>query len=451
MKYLLIQFFIIFLSISTLAQELVSDKAIQKLTLNDCYKLLLEHSELLQIKSEDIIQAQNQYQEAISAIYPQLHLLGSQRIRNSDRFGRISNNNSENISSNQSKHPIEATLSLKQPIFTGFRESYFAQAAKSEISALESEKIRSAELLYQDLAQIFFQTIFYAEDINILNDTAQTLNQRIQVLQNFIKLGKSRSSEVEAANADLAQAKALKAQVKGLYSASKEILEFLINQKIDQFELIAQEKSKPTLNFELSELINQAKERNDLKAANFRVESAKNQITYAQRESWPNLSLESNYYAYEDPESNRDWDLQFKFDLPIFDAGKINSKVEQEKAKARSAKLNAQKDLRTVEKEVRIAYSDLNAAKEEVASWQEVLTASQKSLAAQTKDYELGVVTNLEVLAAITKLQEAKRSLLEAKTKQEINYFKLLVASGSSEIPLSQEIINYNSLNKESK
>ena len=401
------------------------------LSLSDCYQLALTQSESLQRKGEDVKAAEARYREALSAIYPNLHAGATQRVRdgNSSSGGSSSVDFTSTGSSAQGKHPFQTSLTLTQPIFTGFRDFYLIQASEFEIQASKFDQTRSAELLYQDTADIFHQVVYFEKVLKLFQKTDRVISQRINDLRRFVDLGKSRTSEIEAAEADKADLGAATAQTSGLLDATKEMLAFLIGRPVAEIRL--NPASAPVEPKPLDDLLSQGRERADIHAEKQRVAGASKELIASTRERWPVISFVGNAYPYSDPDDNRIWDMLVKLDVPIFEGGGIDARIEQSRVKERNAQLSAQEIARVADREIRVAYSDVRASREEVDRLKTLLNATKKSYESQRRDYELGVVTNLDVLAAIRDVQNAERRLLEAETSVQRNLVRLQVAAGS--------------------
>ncbi len=425
LKFFLIIICTLFYTFNSSAEEPES------MTLEQSYALALAKSEALERQTQGIRAAEARYQETISTIYPQIKTSVSQNLRNSSSSNNsfIGNDVGGNNLNSRSSHSFNTGFNLHQPLFTGFRERYVSEANKLEIHALEQEQSRNRELLYQDVASIFYQILYYEEDLKILQKTEKVLLERQKELRQFIELGKSRSSEIQAAEAALADLSTTKAQVEGLLGASKEMLAFLTTRDASALKLQAIDYAlaiRP-----LEELLADSKKRGDIKALALRAEGTDKEVIASERERWPVVYFEGNYYPYVDPDVERDWDMQVKLDLPIFDGGGIAARIEQAKAKQSASILSAKEIERIAEREVRIAYNNVLTSEEEVKKLQILLNTTQKNYQVQHQDYALGVVTNLEVLDAIGNVQNAERRLLDAKTNLQINKIKLEVAAGA--------------------
>ncbi len=402
------------------------------LTLKGCYLLAQKQSETIAIGTEQIKIAQGKYEEAFAAILPNIRAGVTQRLRNDPNFGRnnVAGNDIATGSASRalSKHPLESTVTFSQPIFSGFREYYVSRASKAEVEATKLDTKRKEELLYQDVADIFYQTLYYQEDNNILDASDKILSERIEELKKFITLGKSRESEIQAAIADKASLGASKAQTEGLFNASKEMLAFLIGKDATSFSLV-KDTSTPPLS-PIDPLIMQGKSRADVEASIKRAQGTHDAVTAAERSRWPLLTANGSYFSYENPDLNRDWEVLFRIDMPLFEGGAIDARIDQSRAQLRAATLLANQTRRAAERDIRIAYGNVVSSQHEVKTLTLLVRAAEKSYEAQHLDYSRGVVTNLEVLTALKTLQDSKRRLTAAQADLKTNIVRLNVAAG---------------------
>lgn len=407
------------------------------LTLTEAYELARTHSESLLESQELLAAAEAQYAQALSALYPSIHFLANQRYRSSLNYGRSTSSNStdsgsEVISNNlgtRSSHPYEAYISLKQPLFTGFRESLIASAKESNLEAKRLSLQRQMQILFLDVAEVYTQIQWYEADKKLIKRTESVLDERITELRKFLDLGKARTSEIEAAAADKAALGAAHARTQGLLDASKELLSFLIARPLEQMSL------SPFTPLEKLELLNEAQlarsqSRPDVQASRKEVAASIEERRAAERGHLPTLYLEGNSYVAEDPDNNRDWELLFRFDLPIYEGGLTQARIAEQRAKQRAAEVKLRGVERVASKDVRLALSEIDSRRRELSLIEKQLTAAQKSREAQVQDYKLGLVTNLEVLGAIRSELEAKRQLLNTQVLLRIDMARLRVASG---------------------
>ncbi len=416
---------------------LLSALAEQPLSLEDCYRLALQKSERLQIREQDIKVAEAQYRQALSLIYPNLSLQVEQRVRDNADFGRvqrgpISIEDGDTPSGGRSgtigRTQFDAYVSVEQPIFNGFRDYILSEAALQSAEALRFDLKRNKELLFLDVADVFHQILLNERTLEVFGETDDVLRTRIKDLSEFISLGKSRESEVLAAESDRAELAAARERAKGVLQASREILAFLTG--VPAAELKLERNSISPAVSSIDEYLAQAQKRNDIRAAEIRIDANRNSLTATERQRWPDISVGGNGYAIEDPDRNREWELLVRMNVPIFEGGRITAEADQARAELESARLVAQERRRISEREVRTAYSDVVSSQAELQSLGKLREAAEKNYSSQKEDYRFGVVTNLEVLQAIRQTLDAERASIGAELALKTNIVRLNVAAG---------------------
>ena len=172
------------------------------------------------------------------------------------------------------------------------------------------------------------------------------------------------------------------------------------------------------------------KDRYDLRAPQALVESQSVQVTATERQRWPDVSLKGNAYPIEDPDRNRQWELLVQLSLPIFEGGRIKAETAEAQARLRAYEFSQTELARQSERDIRLYFSNVQSLIAEQVSLQKLKLAAEKEYQAQREDYQLGVVTNLEVLTAIQQVQNAERRILESEAGLRAAAAKLEVAAG---------------------
>lgn len=428
MRPYILQVCILFYLITLTPSNSWGDEVKQILGFDECYQLALQASESLQISELDIKLAEGQYREALSGVYPQFKLGGSERIRDNASQGTASGANTIGGFVGSRNDRFDSYIRLNQPIFSGFRDILLIKASRLSIEAQEFDLIRARENLYSEVAEIYRQTALYKEDLEEIDASRAVLGKRIEEISRWIELGKSRESERLAARADLAELVATRDSTRGLYLAHQELLAFIINQQADSFEVKKLPRIEP--NLALDTLLAHFHERSDIKAQLARQDSKSRELDAGKRERWPTVDLESNYYLQQSPETGREWDVNLNLSVPIFDSGRISARIAQKKAELKQSKLRLAEIKRTAERDVRSNFVQLKAAQDELKNLTSLVEISKENFEIQQRDYELGIVTNLEVLTARRQLLDAKRRTIVARSKIFGKRIDLIVASG---------------------
>ena len=398
----------------------LAPKTKRSFDLRQCYQLALERGQTLGLSDAEVAAAQARYWNSVGTIFPQIKFLASERLQN-NRFTSTSPDGGR-------KDQIQAGLNLQAPLFTGFREYYNAAAGKAELEAGKFNRERTRQLLYLDVADVFYQVRAYEKDLQVLAEIRDALLLREKELQRRIKLGRSRLGELRTAEVARVNTEVSIEQVKGLVAASRELLAFLINFPATEWELVDHNPipEPGQLEYYLSRL----GERPDVLSAVEIARASRKRLSSARSERLPTIDLDANYYVYQTPRANQDWNLFLNFSLPVFDAGQIETAISEKKALLKTSELNLEQLKRSVDRDVRTAYSDFIAASAQVVKLKEAERLSAENYALQQQDYGYGIVNNLDVLTALQQLHDARRSMLTADRDARVSVVRLHVAAG---------------------
>jgi len=140
--------------------------------------------------------------------------------------------------------------------------------------------------------------------------------------------------------------------------------------------------------------------------------------------------MEGDYFFYSEPDSQRQWTTYITVDVPIFEGGISEAKVNERKAIYHKTKLDFSKIKREAIKEVRTEFNNFNSSIAELLRLQEAENTAIQNYQAQQGDYDLGIVTNLDVLQSFRQLVETQRRMVVANINTKLNLIRLNVAAG---------------------
>jgi outer membrane protein len=398
------------------------------LTLETCYELSLLRMESVGLGEEEVRAAQARYREAIGAILPSLRAVGEQYVfkdRGNDFGSPVAGGfGSENL------QPRQARLNLQVPLFAGLRDIEVAKAIRAEIAGNRQTVRRIRQNLYLDVAEAYHQILNYDEDLRILSGIETALGERVAELEKRVRLGKSRESELLQARSSLAQSRVATARTRGLRDATREMMAFLIGVPSDRFSLRTDLPPLPD-NLELARYLAESAGRPDVLAAVEAERAARARLSAAKGEHWPVLRFEGNHTFYDsDSRRDGDWSGFLTLEVPLFDGGGIEARVDQNKSLFATRRLDLSRLQREVERDIRIAFNQFQSSLAEWARLSEAVRTAELNYQAQKQDYELRVVNNLDILNALNDWFALQRDEAAARTAVRVNLVKLHVASG---------------------
>ncbi len=409
---------LIVLSLAVIQPASAAELSDKPLTLADCYALALKQSEAIGIRQELIVQTEARFKQAFSGVLPTV-TFSSTDTRQDGTSG----------SAFTLKHVPERKFTATQPLFAGFKEFAAMKASKAEGKQRQLEKERAEQLLLVDVADAFFLLIQQREDIRALAESREALTARIGELKQRERIGRSRSSELVSAQAQIYRLDAEIAAVRNRENAAHQLLQFLTGrERIDQ--IADTQKEFPPTADERSYLM-KAPIRPDVKAAEEAVEVTKQQVRIAKGDYFPTASLEGNYYVERaGVAKDVDWTAALKVEVPIFNGGKTTGSVREAASIERQAQLRLSETKRRALQEIRDAYANFTSSLERTAALSKAVESSDESYQLQVQEYRTALVSNLDVLQALQQLQDARREMIQARYESKQLYWRLKAALG---------------------
>ncbi len=391
----------------------------EMLTLRQCYQLCLQQSERLGITLEEVRSAQGRYQQALATLLPKVSVrVGHQWQDRAVPF----------LGPMMDEENTSVMITMRQPIFNGFRELHAAAAGRADVQARRFDTAQIRRNLYLDVITVGRQILYYEKDLKLLSEMEKALEERVKDLQRRVELGQSRIGEQLQSQSELANLRVTKQKVRGVLQASKELMAFLIGRRTGTWSLY-DDWRWPRLEA-LEAYLRTTETRPDLLASIENERSARALLRAKQAEVYPSISIESNVYAYEDPKAPRDWNVFLSATLPLFDFIEIGGKVKEQRGAVNRSRLSLERLRRTADQEVRTAFVNFNALVAQLVELREAERLALENLKVQEEDYRLGRVTNLDVLDALRRKLDLQRQKISVETEALIEFEKLHAAAG---------------------
>jgi outer membrane protein len=405
----------------------------EPLTLKDCFKAALKRSEVLATQQELVVQAEENYHRAWGAIFPTINGAYTYFHQSGSGF-----TNSGNTSNSEGQQTLGVTAD--QPLFRGFSDFAAVHEEKSFIKAQEEARQWAGMQLYSDVASAFYTRLSFQRDLSVLDNELGLYQKRIKELQDRFNIGRSRITEVLTDQTAQTILKAQREQVLGQLDVSKEVLSFLTG--LDQDVLLDDTDDVPSNIGTLDNYQSLVNARPDIIAAQKNVDAYKSNISVARGGYLPNVDLISDYYGERpDRAANGAWDVEIAVTLPIFTGGITSSKVKTAESLKRQSELQLSQVKRMALEDIRSLYHNLKADLSQMLALQEAFDISEKNYKANVQDYEYNLVTNLDVLQALTSYQDTQRSLEKIRYQAKIDY-EQLEASVAHKISLMEDLEN---------
>ena len=388
------------------------------LTLDEYYAAALKRSEVVATQSELIRQAEERYHQAGASRLPTVDAIAT-RTRLDDGATDATANPTRQRNSR---------LTATQPLFRGFRE--FATVRQTQaLMGAQGEDYRGARVqLFKDVAQNFYDVLAFEQDLANLDGQIRQHQQREKELEDRVRIGRSRVGEVLTVQATVG---ALRAQVESRRAelgAAREAFAFLSGLPVST--PLRDTETVPENSGTLDEHLARLELRPDVKAVRQRLTAAQENVAVARGAHLPSLDLVANRYLERTGSlSNVEWDVQLALTLPLYAGGGTQSRVREAVSQGTQAELNASQVRRQAEQEIRALHQAVALDRSQLDALSKATDAARKNYEAQQRDYRLGLVTNLDVLQALTAFQENQRALDRARYTAKLNHLRLQAAS----------------------
>lgn len=389
--------------------------AAEALTLDDYFAAALRRSETIGTQTELIRQAEERYNQSGAALRPTLSGVASSTWEEGATAGNATR---------ERNHRIRATQSL----FRGFSDIAALRQTKALLGAQNQDYASARVQLFKDVAQNFYDVLSIEQDLNNFEEEIKQNLEREKELNGRVRIGRSRTGEVLTVHSTISTLRAQVEQLQGQLRVAREVFAFLGG--LDPATPLRDAETVPATLEALDTYLARLALRPDVMASEQRLAAAKENVTAARGGHLPSVDLNANRYLDRTgSKQNVDWDVQLELTIPIYAGGLQKAKVGEAVSQQTQSELSASQVRRQAEQEIRSTYQSVVFDQSQLAALEKATDASRKNYETQLRDYRLGLVTNLDVLQALTAFQGNQRALDRARYTAKFNYLRLQAAS----------------------
>lgn len=298
-------------------------------------------------------------------------------------------------------------LRLNQPIYRGGVFSAY-QYAKENVLLAKYQQDATAINLYQLVISAYYNLAIAQFDVQNVEELLKYSRERVSEIRERTRIGRSRKGEQFEAEAQLHLAESQYQQVLLIRKQAEETYEFYTSLSPGKLNI---PKELPKLSGGVETYVSKAKTRPDIMATLQQVNLADQEISIARAGHYPQIDLIGNYYFDRTGVlSTSEWDVGVAIVIPIFQGGAVQAQVRQAAQAKRIASLTNSEALRAAERDIAIYYNNFLQIKEQLKSVKQALASSEQVYKLNKKDYQYGLVTNLDVLQSLNVFIETKRA-----------------------------------------
>ena len=395
-----------------------TDQTVVALTLDETFAQALVRSEVVATQSELIRQAEERYRQANAAIRPTLSGIASYTWLDSG---------AADSATNPTRQP-HARLTGTQPLFRGFREFAAIRQSQALVGAQGDDYQNARVQLFKDVAQNFYDVLTLEQDLKNLNEQIEQYQQREKELQDRVRIGRTRTGEVLTVQATISTLRAQVEQVRAQLSTARDIFAFLSG--LPGTTPLRDTEVLPNDLDALDGYLVRVALRPDVRAAQRRQTAAQENISVARGEHLPSLDLNANRYLERTGSlENVEWDVQLALTVPLYAGGSVQSRVREAQSQREQAELAVTRVLRLADQEIRSFYQTVVLDRSRLDALEKATDAAKSNYETQRRDYRLGLVTNLDVLQALSAYLENQQALDRVRYNVKFNYLRLQAAA----------------------
>ena len=399
--------------------------AIAGQTLEDFFTAAVEFSPQLRIAEEQLNIGRARDDQASGQLRPQINANANLSENSRNSFDAIGSQIEEDFDGQR------YSISVQQVLFNW---QAFASKRRTEKikDQLEAEYFFELSNLLTEVAGRYLNVLFARDSLTSIEAEIEAITNQVDQIQSLFDLQLAQVTDLRRAEASLAAVQAEQLKLLADLAVASESLRAISGIEVGEVNVLRMDPSLPEVEYDLAHWVSAAEQNNQLiRASRFALEASEEGVSESRGAYLPRV----NFFATRQ-ESNVGFDNRFLGDtdntyvgvdvtIPLF-AGGSNRARESE---ARALRNIAEYELRQTELDasanVRSAFLQVQSSVLLTEAAERLVQSTRLSSEAAQQGFELGTVTNVDVLNALRDQFNAERDLQRARYEQ-INYYLLL-------------------------
>ena len=330
-------------------------------------------------------------------------------------------------------------VSLTQPLF---RQQNWLVYTEAELQVAQTEaqfRIAEHDLILR-VAQAYFDVLIAQDSVELSGAQKTAISEQLEQAKRNFEVGSATITDTHEAQAryDLTNAQEIAAQ--NNLEIKKRALQQLINAMPKDLRHLGKEfKLEAPQPADMEKWVDDAQLSSmQLAIAQAGAEIAAKEVARNRGGHYPTVDLVANYSnnnanggSFGVGSDSTSKSIGVQLNMPLFQGGAVNSKWREAEANRERARQELENTRRSVALQTREAYLGVVSGIAQVKALQQALTSSESVLEASKLGQEVGVRTNLDVLNAQQQLYATRRDLYQAEYSYLISHLRLKAAVGS--------------------
>jgi outer membrane protein TolC len=343
-----------------------------------------------------------------------------------------------------SRDIISGDFVLSLPLFTGGRLVNQVKAAELLQKAADHLLARSREELIFNVSSMFFSILAQQRVIESLEFSSKVLHEHLKHVNELVTAQKAAEVDKLRTNVRLVDVEQRLVQEKNVLAIQHRAwlnllgLENFDEPPFPQGELTSEHERLTTdLESALQFALNK---RDDYLAAKSALEAQARKIDAARAGHWPTVYLQGSYgekwavgptFGAGD-ETDDIGRIGIVADIPIFEGGRVEAKVAEQRAKFAAARERLRKLELQIRLDVETALLNIKSSQQRIEAIKTAVEQAKESLRIEREKYDLGKGAIVDVLDAQAALLEVQTSHYRVLAEYNIAVAQLDLAMGKS-------------------
>lgn len=372
---------------------------------------------------------EEQRRQAKSGYYPQLDIAAG--------YG-YENTNSPSIraltgGNDRSLHRGEASISLRQMLFDGFRVSSEVARLHNEAKAEQYSLLAKAEDTALSVSKVYLDVIRYKSILELAKRNLEAHQKIFDSIRQRTESGVGSSSDLSQITGRLARAHANVMAAENNYDDAIAAYIRVVNAKPEN--LVIPVPDADMVPNTLDDALKVAQQKHPiLESSKFDVEAAKAERQGAKANYYPSFYIEVDKTANNNIDGfsgyNNDLSAMVRMRYNLFAGGRDSSRVREATYKIGEAKEIQQRAWREVQESLRLAWNAYQLLEKQKGYIRRHVQASKETQVAYGKQFNLGKRTLLDLLDTENELFESRRDYLNTEFDEVMAQYRVLNASG---------------------
>ncbi len=403
-RHLVLAGAIAFTPLSVMADEAVGS------TLEDFFTAALDYSPRLKISEQRKAIGEARYDAAKGQLLPQI-----------SGQATLTDNRRDNGTATSDFDGERYSVQLRQVLFNWEVFSARRQAI-SEQDRTEAEYYYELSTVLTEVAEKYFDVLQAQGKVASNQAELDAVKKQLAQIEGQYQRQLAQITDLLQAQASVAAVESDQIRVQSDLDLAKEALRSASGLGVGKLNDLAKNASSPSAAAGLQEWVAMAYDNNyQIKAKEHAIQAAKEGIERSRGAYFPTATLiaerQDSDVGFDNAPIRKSETTYFGVDInvPIWQGGSRKANVQE----ARSLHVIAENELEQIKLDtselVRSAYLQYKASESAIRAAQSLYDSTSKTADAMSKGFELGTVTNVDVLNAIRDRYQAERRLQEAR------------------------------------